>query len=67
MTDEPKEHHNRFILNQNPFFYIISLSNLMDDTFISLPKLFVDQMIKKWMTSHVKVVARLSKLIKWGK
>ena len=42
----PKEHNNNFILNQKPYFYITSLSKLMDDTSTSLPKLFVDEMIK---------------------
>ena len=44
--DAPKEHHNHFILNQKPDFYITSLSKLMDDTFTSLPKLFVFEMKK---------------------
>ena len=43
--DTPNEHHNHFIFNHKPNFYIASLSNLMDDTFTSLPKLFVDGMI----------------------
>ena len=42
---EPKKHHNYLILNQKPKFYIISLSKLMDNTFTSLPKLFVDEII----------------------
>ena len=42
----PKEHHNNFILNHKPGFNIRSLSKLIDDTFTSLPKLFVDEMIK---------------------
>ena len=43
--DEPKEHHNNLILNQKKYIYITSLSKLMDDTFKSLSKLFVDEMI----------------------
>ena len=39
----------------------------MDDTFTSLPKLFVDEMIKNWMNSYIKVVAQLSKVIKRNK
>ena len=42
----PKGHHNQLILNQGPNFYITSLSKFMDETFTSLPKLFVDGMIK---------------------
>ena len=36
----------------------------MDETFTFLFKLFFDKMIKKWMNSHIKVVAQLSKLRK---
>ena len=43
--DTSKENHNHFIWNQNPYFYITSLPKLMNDTFKSLPKLFVDEMI----------------------
>ena len=39
----------------------------MDDTFTSLPKLFVDEMIKKCMNSHINVMAHLSKAVKWNK
>ena len=53
--DTPKEHHNHLILNQIPYFYITSLLKLMDGTFTSLPKLFVDEMIKKGWTSISKL------------
>ena len=43
--DEPKEHHNNFILNQEPDVYMTSLSKFMDDTFTFMPKLFVDKII----------------------
>ena len=46
INNAPKEHHKIFILNHEPNFYITSLSKLMYDTFTSLPKLFVDEMIK---------------------
>ena len=36
----PKEHHNRFMLNQGPYFYITPLSKFMDDTLTLLSKLF---------------------------
>ena len=49
--DAPKEHHNQFILNQEPDFYIISLWNLMDETLTLLPKLFFNQM-EKWMEEY---------------
>ena len=39
--DAPKEHHNQFILNQEPDFYITSLSNFMDETLTLLPKFFL--------------------------
>ena len=44
--DATKEHRNHFILNWKPIFNITSLSKFMDDTFTSLPKLFVDETIK---------------------
>ena len=46
IIDATKEHHNKFIFNQEPDFYIASLSKLMDGTFTLLPKLFFDKMIK---------------------
>ena len=44
--DAPKEHHNKFISNQEPDFYIKSLSNLMDETLTLLPMLFVNKVVK---------------------
>ena len=44
--DATRENHNKFILNQEQDFYTTSLSNLTDETFTLLPKLFVDKMIK---------------------
>ena len=38
----------------------------MDDTFTSLPKLFVDEIVNYWINSHIKVVAQLSKVVKWN-
>ena len=38
----------------------------MDETFILLPTLCVDKMVKKWMSSNIKVVAQLSKVTKNG-
>ena len=34
----------------------------MDDIFESLPKLFVDSMLEKWMNYHLQIVAQLSKV-----
>ena len=64
IIDTPNEHHKHFILNQIPEFYITSSSKLLDDTFTSLPKSFVDKMIKEWINSHIEVVAHLSKVLK---
>ena len=61
MTDTPNENHNHFILNQVPSFHITSPLKLMDDIFESLTKLSVNKMLKKWMKSHVQIVAQLSK------
>ena len=47
MTDTQNEHYNNFILNQIPDFHITSPFKLMDDIFKSLPKLFVDKILKK--------------------
>ena len=44
--DTPNEHHNNLIFNQISDFYITSPSKLMDDKFTSLPKLFVDKIMK---------------------
>ena len=54
-------------MNQKTDFYITSLLKLMYDTFKSLPKLFVDKMIKKLMNFRIKVMDQLSKFIKWNK
>ena len=66
-VDTPREINNNFILNQKPDFYITEMLKLMDDTFTSLPKVFVDDMIKKRINSHIKVLAQLSKFIKLNK
>ena len=39
----------------------------MNAIFPMLPQLFVNKVIKKWMNSHIKVVAQLSKVVKWDK
>ena len=44
--DSPKEHRNQFIFNQEPYFCITLLSNLMDEKLTFLPKVFVNKMIK---------------------
>ena len=44
--DAPKEIHNHFILNEKLNIYITSLSKFMDDSFTSLPKLFIGEIIK---------------------
>ena len=54
-------------MNQEPGFYITSISNLIDETLTFLPTLFVNKMIKKRMNTHIKVVAQLSKVVKWNK
>ena len=41
-----KEHNNKDIFNQEPYFYIKSRSNFMDYTWKLLPKLFVNKMVK---------------------
>ena len=42
----PEEHHIQSILKLKQYIYITSLSKLMDETLIYLPKLFADKMIK---------------------
>ena len=56
IIDAPTEHNNKLILNQEPYFYITSLSKLMDETFTSLSDLFVDKMIKEWHQSCGSVI-----------
>ena len=46
IIDSTWEHHNQFILNQEPDFYVTSLSNFMYETFTLLSELFVDKMVK---------------------
>ena len=43
--DAPMEHHNQFLLNQEPDFYITSLSNLMNETLTLLHELFFNKMV----------------------
>ena len=66
-VDTPKEHPNNFILNQKLDVYITSLSKLMNDIFTSLPNLSVYEMIKEWMSSDIKFVAQLSKVLNFNK
>ena len=67
IIDAPKEHHNKFILDQEPSFNITSLSNLMDEAWTLLHMLFVNKMIKERMNKHISVVAQLSKFVKQNK
>ena len=61
-TNKPNKHHNHFILNQIPYFHITSPFKLRDDILESLPKLFVDKILKQWMKSYVQIVAHISKV-----
>ena len=61
--DTPNEHNNHFILNQILDFYITSPSKLIGGIFSSLPKLFVNKMIKECINSHIQIVAHLSKFV----
>ena len=63
----PKEHYNKLIPNKEPDFHITSLSKFMDETLTFLPKSFFNKMIKTWIKSHIKVMAQLSKFVKWNK
>ena len=46
MIDNPKKHHIGFILNQRHDTYITSPFNIMKETFVSLPTLFVKNFLK---------------------
>ena len=46
IIDAPKEHHNKFRLRKEPYFYLTSLSNLMDKTLTLLPRSFVNKIVK---------------------
>ena len=67
IIDAPIPHYNKFILDQEPYFNTTSLSNLMDETWTLLHKLFVNKMIKEWMNKHISVVAQLSNFVKRNK
>ena len=54
-------------MDQESYFYITSLSNLMDETLTFIPNLFVNKMVKECMNEHIKVVAQLSKVVKQNK
>ena len=62
MTDNTKKHHIGFLLNQRHDIYIKSLLNIMDQNFVSLPKLFVNKMLIKWINANIQIVAQLSKV-----
>ena len=38
----------------------------MEEAFKLLPKLFVNKMVKIWMNKDIKVMAQLSKFVKWN-
>ena len=59
MTDIPNEHHNRFVLNMIHGMYITPPLKFMDEIFEDLPNLFVDQMLKKRMNTHIQIVAQI--------
>ena len=56
-TTAPNEHNIHFILNKIPDFYIKPPLKLMDEVFESLPKLFVDIVLKKWISPLIQIVA----------
>ena len=62
ITDITDEHHNNFILNKILDMYITSLLKFLDKIFKSLPNLFVDKILKKWMNAHIQIMAQLSKV-----
>ena len=61
MKYNPKKHHFGFIFNQRHEMYIISPWKIMEETFLSLPNLFVKK-DQKWMNSNIQIVAQLSKV-----
>ena len=67
MIDIPNEYHNHFILNQIHDMYITSPLKFIDKIFDSFSKLFVDQMVRIWMNSHIQIIDQLSKVNVWNK
>ena len=55
------------MLKTYPDIYMISLSELMGESFQDLTKLFIDKMIKTLIFVYVKFVSQLSNVVKWNK
>ena len=58
MTDTTNEYHDSLILNQIHDMHITSPLKFTDEIFESLPNLFVDKILKKWMDAHIQIVAK---------
>ena len=56
IIENPKRHHIGFIFNQIHDMYITSPLNIMKETFVSFPNLFVKEMLKPWMNTNIKKI-----------
>ena len=66
MTDITKGHYIGFIFNQRHEIHITSPLNILEETFLSHPKLFVKKMHEPWMNSNTLVVSKVSKVHVWN-
>ena len=58
MIDNPKKHLIGFILNQRHDTYITSPFNIMKETFVSFPTLFVKKLLETCINTNIQIVAR---------
>ena len=56
-----KNHHKVCIFNHESDFYITPPLKLLAEKLLSLPKLFVVEMIEPWISHNIQVVSQLSK------
>ena len=66
MTDITKGHYIGFIFNQRYEIHITSPLNILEETFLSHPKLFVKKMHEPWMNYNTLVVSKVSKVHVWN-
>ena len=61
MTDKPVSHHIFCILNHRSDMYITPPFNIMEETFVSFPKLFDKKILEPCMDTNIQIFAQLSK------
>ena len=66
MTDKYKTNNIGFILNQRHEMYIISLLKIMEETFLSFPKIFVKMFLEPWISANIQSFAQSPKIFLWN-